>query len=161
MDDGRHQGDQPYNCATTSPSNRRCQTKKTWMNPIMKEAAKNDILKCLDNGIIYPIFNSSWVSPVHVVPKKSGITVIKNDADELVSTHIQTRWRVRIDYRKLNEATRKDQFPLSFIDQMLERFARHEYYYFLDGYSSDNEISIAPKDQEKTTVTCPFGTFIY
>jgi len=68
---------------------------------------------------------------------------------------------VCIDYRKLNSAMRKDHFPLSFIDQMLERLAEHEYYYFLDGYSGYNQIYIAPEDQEKTTFTCHFGTFAY
>jgi len=56
------------------------------MNPVMKEAVRKDILKCLDNGIIYLISNSSWMSPVQVVPKKSGITVVKNDDDELIPT---------------------------------------------------------------------------
>ena len=108
------------------------------MNPVMKEAVRKDILKCLDNGIIYLISDSSWVSPVQVVPKKSGITMVKNDDDELKPTRIQTGWRVCIDYRKLNVKTRKDHFPLPFIDQMLERLAGHEYYCFLDGYSSYN-----------------------
>src|SRR3954465_7926069 len=62
---------------------------------------------------------------------------------------------------KLNDATRKDHFPLPFIDQMLERLAGHEYYCFLDGYSGYNQIAIAPEDQEKTTFTCPYGTFAY
>ena len=66
-----------------------------------------------------------------------------------------------IDYRKLNEETRKDHFSLSFIDRMLERLAGHEYYYFFDGYSGYNQIPIASEDQEKTTFTCPFGTFAY
>lgn len=93
------------------------------LNPVMKEAVRKDILKCLDNEIIYPISDSTWVSPVHVVPKKSGITVIQNEANELVPTRVQTGWRVCIDYRKLNAATRKDHFSLPFIDQMLERLA--------------------------------------
>jgi len=81
------------------------------------------------------------------MPKKSEITVIKNDYDELVPTQIQTRWRVCIDYRKLNKAIRKDHFPLPFIDQMLEWLIGHEYCCFLDGYSSHNQILIAPEDQ--------------
>ncbi|MBZ2164344.1 reverse transcriptase family protein, partial [Alteromonas stellipolaris] len=72
-----------------------------------------------------------------------------------------TGWRVCIDYKKLNAATRKDHFPLLFMDQMLERLSGHEYYCFLDGYSGYNQILIAPEDQEKTTFTCPFGTFAY
>ena len=66
-----------------------------------------------------------------------------------------------MDYRKLNAATRKDHFPLLFIDQMLERLAGHAYYCFSDGYSGYNQIPIAPEDQEKTTFTCPYGTFAY
>src|SRR5262245_54453043 len=84
-----------------------------------------------------------------------------NDNNELVPARMTTGWRVCIDYRKLNSVTRKDHFPLPFIDQMLERLAGHEYYYFLDGYSGYNQIPIAPQDQEKTTFTCPFGTFAY
>ena len=74
---------------------------------------------------------------------------------------MQTGWRVCTDYRKLNAMKRKDHFPLTFIDQMLERLAGHTYYCFLDGYSGYNQIPIAPKDQEKTTFTCLFGTFAY
>ena len=66
-----------------------------------------------------------------------------------------------MDYRKLNKATRKDHFPLPFIDQMLDRLAGHEYFCLLDGYSGYNQICIAPEDQEKTTFTCPFGTFTF
>ncbi|GKB18133.1 reverse transcriptase domain-containing protein [Tanacetum coccineum] len=51
-----------------------------------------------------------WVSPVHCVPKKGGITVVKNDDNDLIPTRLVTGWRVCIDYRKLNEATRKDHF---------------------------------------------------
>ena len=85
----------------------------------MMDVVKKEILKLLDVGVIYPISDSKWVSPVQVVSKKSGITVVKNDDNELVPTRVQTGWRVCIDYRKLNASTRKDHFPLSFIDQML------------------------------------------
>ncbi|KAM2886687.1 hypothetical protein COP2_013742 [Malus domestica] len=131
------------------------------LNPLMMEVVKKEIIKLLDCGVIYPISDSRWVSPVQVVPKKSGVTVVKNAEDELVPTRIQTGWRVCIDYRKLNNTTRKDHFPLPFIDQMLERLAGHSFYCFLDGYSGYNQIVIAPEDQEKTTFTCPFGTFAY
>ncbi|KAK0604452.1 hypothetical protein LWI29_015827 [Acer saccharum] len=127
----------------------------------MKEVVKKEVLKLLQVGIIYPISDSKWVSPIHVVPKKSGITVVHNEQNELVPQRLQTGWRVCIDYRKLNTATRKDHFPLPFIDQMLERLAGHSHYCFLDGYSGYNQIAIAPEDQEKTTFTCPFGTFAY
>ncbi|CAM8948103.1 unnamed protein product [Rhodiola kirilowii] len=66
-----------------------------------------------------------------------------------------------IDFRKLNKATKKDQFPLPFIDQMLERLAKHDYFCYLDGYSGFFQIPIHPQDQEKTTFTCPYGTFAY
>ncbi|KAM1620715.1 hypothetical protein ACFXTN_017669 [Malus domestica] len=131
------------------------------LNPPMMEVVKKEIIKLLDCGVIYPISDSRWVSPVQVVPKKSGVTVVKNAEDELVPTRIQTGWRVCIDYRKLNNTIRKDHFPLPFIDQMLERLAGHSFYCFLDGYSGYNQIVIAPEDQEKTTFTCPFGTFAY
>ena len=127
----------------------------------MQEVERVEVLKLLDVGIIYPIFYSNWVSLVQVVPKKSGITVVKNEDDQLVPTHVQTGWRVCIDYCKLNAITRKDHFPIPFIDQMLERLASHAYYCFLDGYSGYNQIPIALEDREKTTFTCPFGTFAY
>ncbi|XP_012482960.1 uncharacterized protein LOC105797549 [Gossypium raimondii] len=93
--------------------------------------------------------------------KESSITVVSNDKDELIPTCIPTGWRVCMDYCKLNTATRKYHFPLSFIDQMLDRLAGRAYYYFLDGYSRYNRIAIAPKDQEKTTFTCPFGLLLF
>ncbi|CAN6721027.1 unnamed protein product [Malus baccata var. baccata] len=86
----------------------------------MIDVLKKEIIKLLDCGVIYPISDSHWVSPVQVVPKKSGVTVVKNEDNELLPTRIQTRWRVCIDYRKLNATTTKDHFPLPFIDQMLE-----------------------------------------
>ncbi|WJZ98601.1 hypothetical protein VitviT2T_017113 [Vitis vinifera] len=131
------------------------------LNPFMQEVVKKEVVKLLDEGIIYPISDSTWVSPIQVVPKKGGITIVKNNNNELIPTGTITGWRVCIDYRKLNDATRKDHFPLPFIDQMVERLSGHDYYCFLDGYSGYNQISIAPEDQEKTTFTCPYGTFAY
>lgn len=131
------------------------------LNPNMKEVVRAEVLKLLDAGIIYPISDSPWVSPVQVVPKKGGMTVVKNENNELIPTRTVTGWRVCIDYRKLNKATRKDHFPLPFIDQMLDRLAGYPFYCFLDGYSGYNQISIAPEDQEKTTFTCPYGTFAF
>ncbi|CAN6570933.1 unnamed protein product [Malus baccata var. baccata] len=93
------------------------------LNLPMMEVVKNEIIKLLDCGVIYPIYDSHWVSPSQCVPKKSGVTVVENAENELVPTRIQTGWRVCIDYRKLNATRRKDHFPLSFLDQMLERLA--------------------------------------
>nr|GEY23311.1 reverse transcriptase domain-containing protein [Tanacetum cinerariifolium] len=101
------------------------------------------------------------VSPVHCVPKKGGFTIVENEENELIPTRLVTGWRVCIDYRKLNEATRKDHFFLLFMDQMLERLVGNQYYCFLDGFSGYFQIPIDPKDQEKTTFTYPYGTFSY
>ncbi|CAJ2668596.1 unnamed protein product [Trifolium pratense] len=131
------------------------------LNPLILDVVKKEVTKLLQAGIIYPISDSKWVSPVQVVPKKSGLTVVKNEKNELVPTRVQNSWRVCIDYRRLNQATRKDHFPLPFIDQMLERLAGKSHYCFLDGFSGYFQIHIAPEDQEKTTFTCPFGTFAY
>nr|GEU34609.1 reverse transcriptase domain-containing protein [Tanacetum cinerariifolium] len=105
--------------------------------------------------------DNPWVSPIHYVPKKGGTTVVVNEENELIPTRLVTGRRVCIDYWKLNEATRKDHFPLPFMDKMLERLAGNEFYYFLDGFSGYFRIPIDPQDQEKTTFTCPYGTFAY
>ncbi|CAM8947563.1 unnamed protein product [Rhodiola kirilowii] len=123
------------------------------LNPIVGEVVKKEILKMLDAGIIFPIADSNWVSPIHVVPKKGGMT--------LIPTRTVTCWRMCIDFRKLNKATKKDHFPLPFIDQMLERLAKHDYFCYLDGYSVFFQIPIHPQDQENATFTCPYGTFAY
>ncbi|KAK8670108.1 hypothetical protein V6N13_104869 [Hibiscus sabdariffa] len=131
------------------------------LNQAMKDVVRKEILKWLDAGIIYPISDSEWVSPVQCVPKKGGVTVITNEKNELIPSRTVTGWRVCMDYRKLNKATRKDHFPLPFIDQMLDRLAGKSFYCFLDGYSGYNQIAIAPEDQSKTTFTCPYGTFAF
>ncbi|XP_042396548.1 uncharacterized protein LOC121986661 [Zingiber officinale] len=105
-----------------------------------EDVKPKEVTRLLQAGIIYPIYDSKWVSPIHVVPKKSGVTVVANEENELVPTRVKNSWRVCVDYRKLNQASRKNHYPLPFIDQMLERLA---------------------EDQEKTTFTCPFGTFAY
>ena len=93
--------------------------------------------------------------------KKSKVTVIHNEKNELISTRTITGWRMCIDYKKLNQTTRKDHFLLSFMDQMLERLAGKAYYCFLNDYLGYNQITVDPQDQEKTTFTCPFGIFAY
>ncbi|GJX44707.1 reverse transcriptase domain-containing protein [Tanacetum coccineum] len=132
-----------------------------WVNLKIHDVIKKEVEKLLDAGLIYPILDSPWVSPVHCVPKKGGFTVVENDENELIPTRLVTGWRICIDYRKLNEATHKDHFPLPFMDQMLERLAGNEYYCFLDGFSGYIQIPIDPHDQEKTTFMCPYGMFAY
>ena len=109
------------------------------LNPKMKEVVRTEILKLLEAGIIYPIADSRWVSPVHCVPKKGGITVVPNDKNELIPQRIVTGYRMVIDFRKINKATKKDHYPLPFIDQML------------DGYSGFSQIPVSKEDQDKTT----------
>ena len=95
------------------------------------------------------------------MPKKSGVTTVHNEKGEEMPTRLTTGWRVCIDYKRLNEVTRKDHFPLPFMDQLLERISGHSFYCFLDGYSGYFQIEITAEDQEKTTFTCPFGTYAY
>nr|GEX30875.1 reverse transcriptase domain-containing protein [Tanacetum cinerariifolium] len=129
------------------------------VNLKIHDVIKKEVIKLLDAEMIYLISDSPWVSPIHYVPKKGGMTVVANENNELIPTRLVTGWRVCIDYRKLNDATRKDHLPLPFMDQMLERLARNEFYCFLDGFSRYFQIPIDPQDQEKATFTCPYGTF--
>ena len=113
------------------------------MNPALKDIVKEELQKLLDGGFIYPISNSEWVSPLLLVPKKKG------------------KWRIFVDYRELNKATKKDHFPLPFTDQVLDGLTGKKFFSFLDGFNGYNQIQISPKDQDKTTFTCPWGTFSY
>src|ERR1700733_6622569 len=113
------------------------------MSPNLREIVKEELQKLLNAGFIYPISDSEWVSPLVIVPKKNG------------------KWRVCVDYRALNKATQKDHFPLPFIGQVLDTLAGNKFFSFLDGFSGYNQIQIAPEDQDKTTFTCPWGTFAY
>nr|GEV31762.1 reverse transcriptase [Tanacetum cinerariifolium] len=131
------------------------------VNPKLHDVIKKEVIKLFDAGMIYPISDSPWVSPIHCVPKKEGMTVVAIENNELIPTRLVTGWRVCIDYRKLNDATRKDHFPLPFMDQMLERLAGNQFYCFLDGFSGYFQIPIDLKDPEKTTFTCPYGNFAY
>src|SRR4051812_25221675 len=123
--------------------------------PKMKEVV------LLEASIIYPIADSRWVSPVHCVPKKGGITVVPNDNDELIPQRVIVGYRMCIEFRKINKVIRKDHYPLPFIDQMLERLSKKTHFCFLDGYFGFSQISVKAQDQEKTSFTCPYGTYAY
>ncbi|RDY03765.1 hypothetical protein CR513_12607, partial [Mucuna pruriens] len=125
------------------------------MNPTILHVVKKKVTKLLAAGIIYPISDSQWVSPAQVVPKKFGMNVMKTN---MMSWYL---CEFRTTGERLNQATRKDHFPLPFIDQVLEKLPGKSHYCFLDGFSDYMQIHIAPEDQHKTTFTCPFGTFAY
>ena len=116
------------------------------LNPLMQDVVGNEVLKLLDAGIIYPIFDSSWVSPTQVVSKKNGVTMVKNDEGELIPTRLTIGWQVCIDFRKLNAITKKNHFPLPFLDKVFEMVAGHDYYCYLDGYLDYFQIVIALED---------------
>ena len=97
------------------------------------------------NYLMQGSYTLLWISPVQVVSKKGGITIVQNDKNELISTRTITGYKVFIGYRKLNNAIRKDHFSLPFIDQMLEKLVGHSHYYFLNGYSGYNQIPIAQR----------------
>ena len=99
------------------------------------------------------------MSPVQVVSKKTDLTVIKIEKEELIPTRVQNSWRVYIDYRRLNQVTKKDYFPLPLIDQVLERLVGKYHYCFLDGFSGYMQITIAPEDQEKNHIHLPLRHF--
>ncbi|KAG6557114.1 hypothetical protein Mapa_001041 [Marchantia paleacea] len=117
--------------------------KQRRINPPTAVVVKEEIDKLKDAGFIYEVENSEWVSPIVIVKKKNG------------------KLRVCVDYKKLNAVTKKDYYPLPFIDEILEEVAGHEWYSFGDGYSGYNQIQIAPEDQLKTTFTTPWGTFAF
>ena len=119
------------------------------LNLVMKEVVRKEVLKWLNASFIYAISDSPWVSPVHVVPKNGGFTTIRNEKNELIPIRTVIEWRVCIDYRKLNTATKKDHYPLPFIEQKLDRLAGHSHYCFIDGYSGYNQIAIAQRIERK------------
>nr|GEY17688.1 reverse transcriptase domain-containing protein [Tanacetum cinerariifolium] len=137
---------------------------------VEEKAALIKVLKSHKQAITWKLSDIKGINPGFCTQKilmeddfepAGGFTVVENEENELIPTRLVTGWRVCIDYRKLNEATRKDHFPLPFMDQMLERLAGNEYYCFLNGFSGYFQIPIDLKDQEKTTFTCPYGTFAY
>jgi hypothetical protein len=110
--------------------------------PKIKEVVRNEVLKLLDASIIYPIADSRWVSLVHCVPKKGGITVVPNENNELIPQRVVVGYRMCIDFRKVNKVTKKDHYPLPFIDQMLEKLSKKTHFCFLDGYSGFSQIAV-------------------
>jgi hypothetical protein len=145
----------------TDPDSSPSREPQRRLNNAMREVVKKEVLKLLHTEIIYPVPHSEWASPVQVVPKKGGMTVVRNDKNELIPQRTIIGWRMCIDYQKLNKATKKDHFLLPFIDEMLEQLAKHSFFCFLDGYSRYHQIPIHPDDQSKTTFTCPYGTYAY
>nr|GEW22089.1 reverse transcriptase domain-containing protein [Tanacetum cinerariifolium] len=119
------------------------------VNPKIHDVIKKEVIKLLDAGMIYPISDSPWVSPIHCVPKKGCMTVVANENNELIQTRLVIGWRLCIDYRKLNDATRKDHFPLPFMDQMFERLAGNEFYCFLDGFQGISKFLLIHKTRKK------------
>ena len=107
---------------------------------------RNEVLKLLDAGIIYPVADSEWVSPVHCVPKKGGITIVPNEDNELIPQRVVVGYRMCIYFRKINKVTKKYHYPLPFIDQMLERLSKKTHFCFLDGYSGFSQISVKAQD---------------
>ncbi|MCO5574642.1 hypothetical protein L7F22_028431 [Adiantum nelumboides] len=110
---------------------------------IQQDALLSEVRKLLSASFIYPIEDSEWVSPVVVTPKKNG------------------KWRVCVDYKPLNAATKRDHFPLPFKDEILNEVAGYERYTMCDGYSGYFQIRIAEEDQKKTTFVTPWGCFAY
>ena len=108
---------------------------------IQQDALLKEVRRLLEAGFIYPVEDSEWVSPVVVAPKKNG------------------KWRVCVDYKPLNAATRRGHFPLPFQDEILNEVAGYERYTVCDGYSGYFQVSIAPEDQLKTTFITPWGCF--
>jgi hypothetical protein len=113
------------------------------MNTTLKDIVKEELQKLLQDNFIYPISNSKWVSPLVIVPKKNG------------------KWRICVDFRELNKATYRDYFSFPFIDQVLDTLFGKKYFSFLNGFSGYNQIQISQEDQDKTTFTCPWGTYAY
>ena len=118
------------------------------LNPRYSLMVKEDIDRLLEARFIYPVVNLEWISPIVVVPKKVG-------ADG------KLKIRVCQDFRKLNASTKKDYFPISFTDIILDHVSGHECYSFLDEFSSYNQVFIQPKDQLKTIFTTEWGTFAF
>ncbi|MCO5557472.1 hypothetical protein L7F22_011037 [Adiantum nelumboides] len=113
------------------------------MNPKYAKIIQEELEKLIKCGFIYPIEHSEWVSPIVIVPKKNG------------------KLRVCVDLKKVNAATRRDHYPLPYLEHVLKRVAGKEAYSFLDKYSDYNQITIALEDQAKTAFIIEFGVFAF
>ena len=113
------------------------------VHPKKAATIKAEVEKLLCVGFIYPVPLTEWVSNIVPIMKKQGTI------------------RVCVDYRDVNVACPKDNYPTPFIDQIIDDCAGCEIFSFMDGFSSYNEINIRPEDQHKTAFICPWGTFAY
>jgi hypothetical protein len=113
------------------------------VHPKKTATIKAEVEKLLKSGFIYPIPLTEWVSNIVLVTKKQGTI------------------HVCVDYRDLNKACPKDNYPTPFIDQIIDNCTRSVIFSFMDGFSGYNQINILPVDQHKTTFICPWGTFSY
>jgi hypothetical protein len=95
------------------------------MNPNYALRVEEDLDKLLDVGFIYLIQTTQWLSPLIIMPKKNG------------------KLHICVDYQELNAQTKKDPFPLPFLDSVLDSMARHEMYSIMDGYSNYNQVKMA------------------
>ncbi|GJS57136.1 hypothetical protein Tco_0651920 [Tanacetum coccineum] len=119
------------------------------VNPKIHEVIKKEVIKLLDAGLIYPIFDSPWVSPIHCVHKKGGMTVVENEDNELIPTRLVTGWRVCIDYRKLNDATHKDHSRCLYGPKCSNDSLELNTIVFLDFVRDNFQITVDLKDQDK------------
>jgi len=107
-----------------------------WMNIALKDIVKEEMQKMLDARFFYSISDSEWVSPFVLLPKKNG------------------KWRICVNYQELKRSTKKDHFPLAFIDQVLDGLAGKKFFSLLYGFGGYNKIQMSPEHQDKTTFTC-------
>ena len=119
------------------------------LNPHMQEVVRAEVLKLLQADIIYPISDSTWVSPTQVVLKKSGVTTVHNEKGEEMPTRLTTSWRVCIDYRRLKEVTRNDHFPLPFMDQLLERISGYPFTAFWMAIQATSRLRLQQKTRRR------------
>jgi hypothetical protein len=125
-------GISPSLCTHRIPKDHKpIRERQQWLNNAMREVVKKEVLKPLKAGVIYPISTNDWVSPVQVMLKKGGMTISRNEKNELIPQQTVTGLRMCINYQKLNKATQKDHLPLPFIDEILERLANHSFFCYL------------------------------